>query len=352
MKNVKFFFLGLLAMLSMTHCSLDESIEQPTPLGEYQNGILIVNEGSFSTPSASVDFLKNNTISKNIYTAATGETILGNVLNDVGLTNNLAYLVLNVPNKVEVVNRYTFKKVKTITDEVENARYLAFANGNAYLTCQDFFNFRRLNIYNSSDQIIKKIPFDRYAEKVVEASGKIYVQTDGVTYAAPNWTPAPTGSSITVINPNNNTIENTLNVDSGEIIQDLASFQGNAYVLTTNTSGSYLYRCQSNGTVMTKTALPQITNASEMTEDNGFLYIRNGISIYKSSLNAPAQAQAFINFGTGNTVYGMKAIDGKIYVSRTDFSPAGSKVFMYDITSGTLQNTYDTGIGTSKFFKN
>ena len=52
LKNV---FLGIFAStLLLASCSNDDAVEKDVPLGTYDNGVLVLNEGNFGTPNASV----------------------------------------------------------------------------------------------------------------------------------------------------------------------------------------------------------------------------------------------------------------------------------------------------------
>ena len=66
LKNV---FLGIFAgTLLLASCSNDDKIEKDVPSGAYDNGILVLNEGNFGTPNASVSYIANDfTVVNNIF---------------------------------------------------------------------------------------------------------------------------------------------------------------------------------------------------------------------------------------------------------------------------------------------
>ena len=57
-------------------------------------------------------FAKNNNSEK-----------LGNVLQSISFKGDLAYLVVNKPSKIEIVNRNNFQKTGTITTNLDQPRY-------------------------------------------------------------------------------------------------------------------------------------------------------------------------------------------------------------------------------------
>jgi hypothetical protein len=107
-----------------------------TPLGAYDNGILILNQGVFLGGNASVSFISNDfsTSENDVFTTTNPSLTLGDTAQDIGFYNDLAFIVLNVSNKIEVVNRHSFKHVASIATGLNNPRYIAFCNGKGYVT--------------------------------------------------------------------------------------------------------------------------------------------------------------------------------------------------------------------------
>ena len=152
--------IALMLMFTISCRNDDPVIEEPK--GAYQNGILVANEGGFSTPTSSIDFLSLD-LSKqenNIFSTQNANATVGNVFQSIGFKGDIAYLVLNVPNKIEVVNRYTFKKVQTISANLEQPRYIAFSGNFTYVTNNNFYDVRKLNIYDASNAFVKSISYD------------------------------------------------------------------------------------------------------------------------------------------------------------------------------------------------
>ena len=64
----------------------DDPIEEELPKGAYENGIIITNEGGYSTPTSTVSFIPND-LSKqedNIFAKNNDNAVLGNVFQSIG----------------------------------------------------------------------------------------------------------------------------------------------------------------------------------------------------------------------------------------------------------------------------
>lgn len=318
------------------------------PKGAYENGILIANEGGFSTPTASVTFLPNDLSAQedNIYGKNNNNENLGNVFQSIGFKNDNAFLVMNVPNKIEVVNRYTFKKTATISANLEQPRYIAFTGNYTYVTNNNFYDVMKLNIYDAGNSFVKSINFDRYAEKVVASDGFVYVQTDGITYDS-NYNELPTGHTITRINPSNNQVDKTITLTDNGAIRDMIADENTVYVLSSDNNQTYLYKIAAKTATVEQIALPGITNAAKLAiENNKIYFVTAAKQLY--SMNGNTVVPMF-GFETRN-IYGFNVIDGKVYIADPSFS-ANSITRVYN-TSGTLLKTLTTGIGTNGFYKN
>lgn len=318
------------------------------PKGAYENGILIANEGGFSTPTASVTFLPNDLSAQedNIYGKNNNNENLGNVFQSIGFKNDNAFLVMNVPNKIEVVNRYTFKKTATISANLEQPRYIAFTGNYTYVTNNNFYDVMKLNIYDAGNSFVKSISFDRYAEKVVASDGFVYVQTDGITYDS-NYNELPTGHTITRINPSNNQVDKTITLTDNGAIRDMIADENTVYVLSSDNNQTYLYKIAAKTATVEQIALPGITNAAKLAiENNKIYFVTAAKKLY--SMNGNTVVPMF-GFETRN-IYGFNVIDGKVYIADPSFS-ANSITRVYN-TSGTLLKTLTTGIGTNGFYKN
>jgi YVTN family beta-propeller protein len=224
MKLNKLLLTALAASLFLASCSDDDNNIAP-PSGDYVNGLFILNQGGFGHGDASVSFLSNDfELENNIFAGVNPGHILGDTGQDIGLTGEQAYIVMNFSNKIEVVNRYNFEHITTIEAGLDNPRYIAFASGKAYVTnwgdpgvaTDDF-----VAVINLTDNtVITTIPVAEGPERIVEANGKLYVAHAG-GYGF--------GNTVSVIDSTNSTLAATINV--GYVPNSLEVADGKLYVM-------------------------------------------------------------------------------------------------------------------------
>lgn len=339
----------LLFSISCTSDYYEETITELT----YENGYFITNEGGFNKQNAEVSFLTKdmNLLQNDIFKANNNES-LGDVLQTMAFSGNSAYLVINNSNKIEIVDRVTFKKKATVTSNIDNPRYIAFSGNKYFVTNNNFFDVMKLNVYNTADNsFVSSIDFPRTAEKVVEAGGKIVVQTDGVTYetVAP-YGELATGYSVTIVDPASNAVSSTITLPSNGIIRDLISYNGDAYVLASGNAASYIYKINTASGTFTTTTLSGLAQAQKLKIDsNRFYFNDNSNKIYSMPLSSTTVPTVPLLTTTG-TLYGFNVIDGRIFTSDASFT-GSSTVNVYS-ANGLLIKTMSTGVGTNGFYSN
>ena len=342
------------SLLLTTACKDDEILENDIVKGAYQGGILLGVEGGFNKNQAEVSYLSSDlsTLSEYIYASNNDNQPLGDVLQTIAFKDDKAYLVVNNSNKVEVVDRYTFKK--TATFQAEQARGIAFAGNYVYVTSNDFFSTYAVNVYNATTFApVKKLSFDRYAEKIVTVGDQIVVQTDGSTYEmTPPYNEIPTGHTITTINSTTNTVDKTITLTDNGIINDMISANGFAYVLSTENTDSYIYEVNTKTGTFTSSKLAGIKATKLRFADNKLFFADSDGNIYSKGTAANTTATKLFKYAktTGLYLYGLNIIDDKVYISDVNFN-GPSKVMIYSL-QGNVIKTLSAGIGVNGFYKN
>ena len=336
------------ALLFTTACKDDEVFESK---GTYENGYLISNEGAYKATNADVTYVDNNFSGQqdNIYKTNNAGEPLGDVLQGIAFNNVNAYLLVNNSNKIEVVNRYGFKKLATITSNLQQPRNIAFSGNYMYVTNNNFFDSYYVSIYNLSDlSFVKKISFDRYAEKIVEASGNILVQTDGVAYV--NGNPTITGHTVSLINASTKEVAKVITLPDTAEIKDLGSKDGFAYALTSTFTESFLYKINGASGDLTNVSLAGIAGAEKLRVSGDNLYILDGMgNVYSKSVTSSAPATKI--FTIPYYVYGFDVIDGKIFASNPGNFSDASEVTVYSLTGSKL-SSFKAGVAANGFYKN
>ncbi|NLJ01547.1 MAG: YncE family protein [Bacteroidales bacterium] len=139
-----FLILSLIALLtSITGCRgdvemiLSEDIVTGNPeIIKGYKGFYLLNEGNMGTNKATLDYYDFSTgvYTRNIY-AERNPLVpkeMGDVGNDIGIYNDKLWAVINVSNKIEVMDAETAVRVGQI--EIPNCRFIKFHQGYAYVT--------------------------------------------------------------------------------------------------------------------------------------------------------------------------------------------------------------------------
>lgn len=356
MKFSKLILTALLGSFFLFSCTDDDNNENP--LGDYDNGVLILNQGGFGNGNASVSYLSDdlNTFQNDIFSLVNPSIILGDTAQDVGFYNDLAYIVLNASNKIEVVNRYTMVHVATISTGLSNPRYIAFANGKGYVTNwgngvnanDDFIAVVNL----SSNSVVSTISVAEGPEKIVEEDNKLYVaHSGGYNY----------GNTISVINTSTNTVATTITV--GDVPNSLEEENGILYVLCggksswsgAESAGKLVKINLSNNTVSGSVDFAETTDhPSNLVIENNRLYYTLDSDIFRMNLSATALPTEALFSTTEQGVYGVYSFaveNNKIYVGDAlDYSSNG-KVYVYSLT-GDLLSSKTVGVIPAGFYFN
>ena len=356
MKFSKLILTALLGSFFLFSCTDDDN--GGNPLGDYDNGVLILNQGGFGNGNASVSYLSEdmNTFQNNIFSLVNPSIILGDTAQDIGFYNDLAYIVLNASNKIEVVNRYTMVHIATISTGLSNPRYIAFANGKGYVTnwgngtnANDDF-IAVLNLSNNS--VASTISVAEGPEKIIEEDNKLYVaHSGGFNY----------GNTISVINTSTNTVATTITV--GDVPNSLEEENGILYVLCggksvwsgAESAGKLVKINLSTNTVSGSIDFAETTDhPSNLVIENNRLYYTLDSDIFRMNLSATTLPTEALFSTTSQGVYGVYSFaveNNKIYVGDAlDYSSNG-KVYVYSLT-GALLSSKTVGVIPAGFYFN
>jgi len=341
------FIFGFVLLFSI---SCTSEYEETIPEITYQNGLLITNEGNFGSPNADVTFItKDLSLMQNdIYKANNNKENLGDVLQTMVLNGDKAYLLLNNSNKIQIVDRYSFKKAGEITAQLNNPRYMAIANGNLYVSNDKYGGAKFVNVYKLSDNsFVKKIDFASTStvERVVEAGGNIFVQNASYGF----------GNTITKINTTTNAIEGAPTpMPNGDITKTI-TYNSNVYVIAQGTADSYIYQINPAGSIVKTTTLTGIANGTNLQIDGGRFYFTSSNKVYSMDMNATAAPTnpiiTAVDGGANFTLYGFSVIDGRIFTSDVKGFTQPSEITVYT-TGGTVISKFTAGMGATSVYKN
>ena len=344
----------LIAISGFLFASCDNNNEPVLPKGDYDNGILIANEGAFSGGTGTVNFISDDytATEEKIYNKVNDENI-GTILQSIGFNNNDAYLIANVGNKIAVADRFTMKKITEITGDLNNPRYIAFANGKGFVTnwgvgsntTDDFVAVIDL----TTNTISSKISVAEGPEQIIANGNFLYVSHKGGFGS---------GSTVSVINASTNTIVKMISV--GDIPDELAiDAIGNVLVSCegkAETSWNPIEVLGSLVTINTTTNEVSATldfdsgfHPNAMVLNSGNIYLSTSSSVYKMLESATTiPASAIIN----TAVYGISVNENKVYITDAkDFQNNGTLKIFDAITNVELKE-FTVGLIPGKIYFN
>lgn len=195
--------VGLFIILAFSSCredeiifvSADKAVAEPRNDGNIE-GFYLLNEGNMGMNRASIDIFNYRTgnYTTDIYSERNPTVIkeLGDVGNDIKIYGNKVYAVINVSNKIEVIDKWSAKRIKKI--DVPNCRYMAFYKNKAYVS--SFAGPVSIDpnaeigfvaeIDTTSLEITRKVSVGYQPEQMVVHNGKLYVANSG-GYRVPNY---------------------------------------------------------------------------------------------------------------------------------------------------------------------
>lgn len=173
----------------------DTDVETPGQPAEVK-GFYLLNEGNMGSNKCTLDYFDAATgvYSENIFAAANPGAVkeLGDVGNDIQVYGSKLYAVINVSNKVEVMDVHTAKKLGQL--DVANCRYITFHKGKGYISSyagpvQIDPNARAGEVVEfdtTTLTVTRRVTVGYQPEELVVAEEKLFVANSG-GYRFPNY---------------------------------------------------------------------------------------------------------------------------------------------------------------------
>lgn len=351
-KNLFYLFLALTVLAS---CEADDDNPiPPEPSGAFTDGIFILNEGNFGQGNSTVSFLDQQAgnITHDIFNAV-NEEALGDTATDIGFYEDLAFIVLNASNIIQIVDRHTFEAVATIDTDLNNPRKIAFLDGMVYVTNwgeganpdDDF-----VAVFNAENyELLTTIAVEEGPEDILEQGNRIFVAHQG------GWS---FNNIVSVIS----NYEVVKIIEVGEGPNSMAA--GNEY-LWVSSSGLPSYLGETAGSI-SKISLSTLDivqdyaferveeHPNHLDLENGRVYFTLDREVYSfmTSENSLPAIPDFILDEVGY-LYGFTIYEGKAYATSADPAFTGNgKLYIYEAETGSLSASYDTGINPNGVFFN
>lgn len=186
--KVSYLFLSILCFGLLNGCRKDipPSAEETF---HFNNGMYLLNEGNMSMNKASLDFydFTSGMYERDVYKRANPSLVLGlgDVGNDIQLYGGKLYVTVNASNKIEVIDAYTAKRIKSI--DLINCRHITAAGGNIYVSSYNASiglgpnspDGKVVEIDTLSLKINREIAVGRQPDGLAISNNKLYVANSG-----------------------------------------------------------------------------------------------------------------------------------------------------------------------------
>jgi len=353
LKNQLRLVLILSTILFHFACSDDNEPDPMEMPGAYENGILISNEGPFNNGTGTISFISDDlTMNQAAIFNAVNSEDLGNVVQSIGFTEENAYIVANVSNTINVVNRNTFEKEAIIDAGLNNPRYFVAVNGKGYVS----------NWGDTADETDDYIAIINLETNAVESTISVVLGPEELLANGSSLYVAHQGAfgqnnQISVIDTSSDTVSTTITV--GDVPNSMQlDASGNLWVMA---GGKPMFTGNETGGVLSKidtTTNEVVSNLSFGTEqhpnhlsiqDNTLYYFLSG-AVFEIDVDATQLPTDAILDNV--SFYAMTVNEGRLYgTDAADFTSNGT-LLVYDLALQTELNTLSVGLIPGGIFFN
>ncbi|MGQ7944913.1 YncE family protein [Flavobacterium sp. WC2509] len=350
MKFSKSFFVALVSVPLFVSCNNDDD---KVDSGDYNEGILVLNEGG--SGQGSVSYISNDlsTFTQDAYTLVNGSDLLGKYVQSIFFDGDNAYIISGGSNKITVVNRNTFKIVAKIETGLVNPRYGVVKDGKAYVTNANTYSYANpatgdtddyVAVINLTTNLVEsKIELKATANRIVLENGKLYI------------TEPFTSDKVLVVNPTTKALETPINVGSDADTMEVKN--GVLYVLRSPYGiASEIVKVKLSDSSLSKITFPaDLQDAQNLDIEQSKIYYTVGTSVYGIDLAATVASKTAILTYTSTSkygqMYGFAVKNNHIFIADGGDFTANSKSYVYSLT-GTLQKEFTVGVGPNGFYFN
>ena len=356
MIKVNYLFAAIICFtLAWSSCSKDDELEMEMMMEieeemeeevlPYANGILVSNEGPFGSGTGTVTYIAEDLSMKSddIFKAVNG-TDLGNVVQSIGFHEDDAYIIGNVSNTINIVDRGTFESKGLISEGLNNPRFFISVNNKGYVSnwgdpadeTDDYIAIINLRDYSISGTI----PVDFGPEKMVSNDNTLYVALQGAFGQ---------NNKVVVINTVTDNVESEINV--GDVPNDMV-LDSNEYLWVmgggapsftgAETAGSLSKVNTETNTVENAFEFEVTEHPSQLNFDDGILYYYLAGAVYElPTVGMTLPVKTMIE---NVSFYEMVVNDGMLYgTNAKDFSSKG-ELTVYDLNTMSSVATIEVGI--------
>ncbi len=353
MKITRLFMIAFLNIIFFTSCSKDDDVAPTAPLGAYENGFFVLNEGTFA--KGTVTFASNdlNTVQTDIYPIVNPGDALGGFVQSIFFNGDNAYIISGGSNVITVVNRYTFKRITKIETGFSNPRYGVVVNGKAYVTNAKTYSSGSNPAGNTDDYLAvinlstntqePQISLNATADKITAHNGKLYIIEPY------------NNSNILVVNASTSTLEAPIAI--GDNANSMEVLNGTLYVARAPFgSASKIVKVNLSDKTFSEINLPEAqAEVKNLDIYNNKIYYTSGTSVYAMDVTATASSTTSVATYTSTSafgaMYGFAVNNDKIFIGDGGDFSANANALIFSLT-GTLLKTIESGVGPNDFYFN
>lgn len=348
--KTNFYWLALVvgSVLFMQSCDSDDDGD----LAEYDDGVLIVNEGGFGAGTGTVTYVDHSgKVTQNIFRNAEG--FAGDVLQSISLTDDHAYLVLNGDSKIEIADEETFKRERTLTaPAIDKPRYVEVIGKKAFISVWGPYDEN----YSLVDSYVLVVNTETLApiDTIDTDEGVENFLFNGKYLFASNYN-FGSSNTLAVIDPTSHELVDQIELYWGPADMVLDK-NGKLWVITTGTyqgNDGKLFRLNPT-TLEIEDEIDLGVNPGadlELSPDKSTLIYYAGTSIFKMSITSEvAPEAAWISATEVDVPYalGVNPLTGEVYFGdAVDYASPGV-VYIYN-ADGVFQKTIESGICPTQF---
>lgn len=352
MKFSKLFFVALVSVSVFVSCT-DNDDDKVIDSGDYNDGILVLNEGS--SGQGSVSYISNDltAFTQDAYTTANGKDLMGKFAQSIFFDGDNAFIIAGGSNKITVVNRNTFKIIAKIETGLVAPRYGVVKDGKAYVTNANTYAYSNPETGNTDDYLAvinlttytveSKIELKATANRIVSDNGKLYI------------TEPYNSDKILVVNPTTKALETPIAI--GTDADTMESKDGILYVMrSTYGETSEIVKVKLSDNSLSKITFPaDLKGAKNLDVEENKIYYTVGTSVYGMNITAAeASNTAILSYESSSAygkMYGFAVRNNHIFIADGGDFTANSKAYVYSL-SGTLEKEFIVGVGPNGFYFN
>lgn len=165
----------IIFLVTLQACKKDNDTN--SEISDYSNCVFVSNEGPFNsgTGTISAKSFVSGKVEHEIFQKVNNRP-LGNIVQSIEVYRDLAYIIVNNMNKVEVVDAKSFKSIATIDGIVLPRYFLGISDNKAYISSWDNIV---VVVDLNTNSVIKQIQTATGPEKMIKVNDKVFVLNQG-----------------------------------------------------------------------------------------------------------------------------------------------------------------------------